>query len=184
MKSKMLTPRFLFITIAIIAAAFSRLIPHPFNFTPIAAMALFGGACFSNKKIAFIVPLLSMFLSDCLLGFGFHNTIIYVYASFIIITLIGMYMRSNAKTGSIILASLASSLIFFVVTNFGYWAANNPTSGFSGLIGAYFAAIPFYNNDIFGSFFLNTIVGDLFFNGMLFGSLYVAQLRFPVLTKI
>ncbi|MBI4929559.1 MAG: hypothetical protein HY841_02265 [Bacteroidetes bacterium] len=188
MKSKIFTPRFLFITIAILLAALSRVLPHPFNFTPIGAMALFGGACLSNKKLAFIIPLLAMFISDCILelffGYGFHNTIIYVYASFVLITFIGIYIRSNAKAGTIILASLISSVLFFVVTNFGVWQVAAPMqSGAAGLLSTYLIAIPFYSNDLFGSFFLNTIMGDLFFSGILFGSLYFAKAKFPALVR-
>ena len=181
MKSKILSPRFLFITIAIVLAALSRVLPHPFNFTPIGAMALFGGACLSDKRIAFLVPLMAMLISDCILGF--HNTLLYVYVSFIIITFIGMYIRNNAKTGTIILASLVSSLLFFLITNFGVWASDPTSLGMTGLINTYLVAIPFYSHDIFGSFFLNTIMGDLFFNGLLFGSLYFAQAKFPALAK-
>ena len=181
MKSKILTPRTLFLTIAVLAAAFSRLIPHPFNFTPVAAMALFAGAAFSNKRLAFLVPLAAMLISDLILGF--HNTILYVYASFILTTLIGMYFRHNVTPGRVILASLISSLLFFLITNFGYWAANGFFNGMNGLAISYLSAIPFYNNDLFGSFFFNSVAGDLFFNGILFGSFYFAKLRFPALAR-
>jgi len=181
MSSKDFTPRFVFITTAIFLAALSRLLPHPFNFTPIGAMALFGGACFSNNKIAFSIPILSMLVSDCIIGF--HNTLLYVYASFMLITLIGMYLRHNAKAGNIIAASLISSLLFFIITNFGVWATDSTSHGLSGLISTYTLAIPFYTNDLFGNFFLNTIMGDLFFNGILFGALYLAKVKFPALVK-
>ena len=187
MKSKIFTPRFLFITIAIVLAAISRVLPHPFNFTPVAAMALFGGALFTDKRIAFIIPLLAMFISDCILelvsGIGFHNTIIYVYASFVLITFIGIYIRNNAKTGNIILASLISSILFFLITNGGVWAAGGFEFGLSGLLTTLLAGIPFYNNEIFGSFFFNTIAGDLFYCGILFGSYYFAKAKFPALAK-
>ncbi len=187
MKSKIFTPRFVFITIAILLAAISRVLPHPSNFTPIAAMALFGGACFADKRIAFIIPLLAMAISDLLLefiaGIGWHNTLLYVYASFILITCIGIYIRHNAKAGNIILASLVSSMLFFVITNGGVWAASGFQFGLNGLATALLAGIPFYNNEFFGSFFLNTVMGDLFFSGILFGSLYFAQARFPALAR-
>ncbi len=186
MESKIFTPRFLFITIAILIAALTRMLPHPPNFTPIAAIALFGGACMTNKKFAFIIPLLAMLISDCIYipysdSTGFHNTMLYVYASFIIITFIGMYMRNNPKTGNIILASLISSVLFFLITNFAVWAASGFQFGMSGLLTTYVAGIPFYNNSILGSFFLNTVMGDLFYCGLLFGSFYFAKSKFPVL---
>ena len=185
MKTSIFTPRFIFITTAIVVAAISRLLPHVPNFTPIGAMALFGGACFSNKKFAFIIPLLAMFISDSILqlvsGIGFHNTMIYVYASFVLITFIGIYIRNNTKAGNVIFASLISSVLFFVITNFGVWAASGYAMGINGLLNTYLIAIPFYSNSIFGSFFANSIIGDLFFSGILFGSLYFAKSKFPVL---
>jgi len=150
-------------------------------------MALFGGAFFTDKRIAFIVPLLAMVLSDFMLelisGIGFHNTILYVYASFILITFIGITIRNNARTGNIILASLISSILFFLITNGGVWAAGGFEFGLSGLATTLLAGIPFYNNQLFGSFFFNTIAGDLFFCGILFGSFYLTQLKFPALVK-
>ena len=186
MQSKIFTPRFLFITMAILLAAISRMLPHPPNFTPIAAMALFGGACLANKKLAFIIPLLAMFISDCIYTqysatAGFHNTMLYVYASFILITCIEYYMRSNIKTGNVVLASMISSILFFLITNFGVWAASGFAMGPGGLLITYTAGIPFYDNSIFSSFFLNTVMGDLFYCGVLFGSLYFAKSRFPSL---
>jgi hypothetical protein len=187
MNSKIFTPRFFYITIAILLAAFSRILPHPFNFTPIAAMALFGGACFSDKRLAFAVPLLSMAISDVVLqiiaGTGWHNTILYVYVSFLFITLIGITIRQNIRAGNIIACSLISSILFFLVTNFGVWATSGFEGGLAGLIGVYALGIPFYNNELFGSFFFNTVAGDLFYNGILFGSLYLAKLRFPILAR-
>ena len=148
-------------------------------------MALFGGACFANKKMAIIIPLLAMFISDSILqlisGIGFHNTMIYVYASFVLITFIGIYIRNNSKAGNIILASLISSVLFFVITNFGVWAAGGFAMGMRGLLNTYLIAIPFYSNSIFGNFFANTIIGDMFYCGILFGSLYFAKSKFLAL---
>lgn len=186
-RNSFFTPRFLFITIAILLAAISRVLPHPFNFTPIAAMALFGGALLTDKRIAFIIPLLAMVISDLMLelisGAGWHNTILYVYVSFILITLMGIYIRNNAKAGSIILASLISSLLFFLITNGGVWAAGGFQFGLGGLVTTLLAGIPFYNNEIFGSFFFNTLAGDLFYCGILFGSFYFAKAKFPALAR-
>src|SRR6185295_1660072 len=123
MKSTIATPRFWFLTILIFIAAISRLFPHIPNFTPITAMALFGGVYFKDRVSAFLVPLLSMFISDCFLelstGWGFHNTIIYVYVSIVFITLIGMYVQKNVTVQTVLLGSLSSSILFFIITNFG-----------------------------------------------------------------
>ena len=191
MQSKIFTPRFIFITIAILAAAMSRLLPHPPNFTPIAAIALFGGAGMTDKRFAFIIPLLAMFLSDCVLqvvsGIGFHNTMLFVYAFFAFTVWLGFALRENNTTGKTIFLSVVSALIFFVVTNLATWwfegtnGAPMYSHNLQGLISCFVAAIPFYSNSIFGSFFLNTVLGDLFYCGVLFGALYFAKAKFPVL---
>lgn len=178
MKSSFATPRFWFLSMLILIAAISRLFPHIPNFTPIAAMALFGGVHFNNKPSAFLVPLLAMFISDCFLelstGWGFHNTIGYVYFSIVLISLIGMYVKRNLTIQTILIGSLASSVLFFIITNFGVWAAMGFKQGAAGLASTYLLGIPF---------FAPTLIGDIFFNGILFGSFYLAQRRLPALIK-
>lgn len=178
MKSSIATPRFWFLTILILVAAISRLFPHIPNFTPITAMALFGGVYFKDKPAAFLVPLTAMFISDCVLEFlthwGFHNTIIYVYVSIALVTLIGMYVRRNVNVQSVLVGSVSSSVLFFIITNFGVWAAQGFQNGAAGLSATYVSGIPF---------FAPTLAGDLFFNGILFGLFYLAQRRLPALVK-
>jgi len=180
--NKIFTPKILFIASALLIAAFSRLIPHPFNFTPIAGMALFGGALLNDKKLAVAIPLIAMFISDIFLGF--HDQMLGVYLSFIMISFIGFWLGNKYSTGKVILASLSSSVLFFLVTNFYCWLIYPMyTKDLVGLLSAYTLAIPFYTNDVFGSFFLNTIMGDLFYTSALFGAYYLASLKFPVLAK-
>ena len=178
MTSKYFTPRVIFITSAIFIAAASRLLPHIPNFTPIAAMALFGGVYFSDKRLAFIIPLLAMFISDVALelitGWGFHNTIVYVYVAFILTSIIGLYVKRNTTASSILGASVLSSLLFFIITNFGVWAATGMLGGAAGLGATYALGIPF---------FAPTVLGDLFFNALLFGAFFFAQKRIPALIK-
>jgi len=172
MNWKTISPRFIFITSAIVLAAVSRLMPHFPNFAPIAAMALFGGACYSNRTMAFLLPLLAMLLSDIFIGF--HNTLVYVYAGFIVTTFIGIQLK-NTKVHSIAIGSLLSSVLFFIITNFGVWAAGGGLNSGTGLVNTYVLGIPF-----FGA----TMLGDLFYNGILFGAFYLAQLKFPKLSRI
>lgn len=143
----------------IIFSVILRLIPHPANFAPIAGMALFGGV-YLNKRYALIVPLLAMVISDFFLGF--HNTILFVYGSFLLIGLIGLWIKKHKSVQSIIFASLASSILFFVITNFGVWLVGSlyPKT-VQGLILCYAYALPFFRN---------TLVGDLFYTGLFFGS--------------
>lgn len=178
MKSSIATPRFWFLTILILIAAISRLFPHIPNFTPIAAMALFGGVHFKDKASAFLVPLVAMFISDCILelltGWGFHNTMVYVYISIALVTFIGTYVKRNVSVQSVLLASISSSVLFFIITNFGVWAAQGFPAGAAGLSATYVSGIPF---------FAPTLAGDLFYSGILFGLFYLVQRRLPSLVK-
>lgn len=174
MDKKFITPRMLFIITAILAAAFMRLVPHWPNFTPVAAIALFSGTYISRKAFAFVIPMVAMLLSDLFLGF--HSTMIAVYAAFGITVLIGFALRNRVKFGSVALASVASSVIFFLITNFGSWLSGMMPypMNFSGLMMAYTAGIPFFNNGL---------MGDLLYSTVLFGGFYLVGLKFPSLVK-
>lgn len=144
----------LFVLGIIVIASLLRLIPHLPNFTPIGAMALFGGM-YLEKKYAFILPLIALFLSDLLLGF--HTTMPFVYGSFILSGLIGMWIKKNRTGKRTILGILLSSVLFFFITNFGVWLTsgmydNSPT----GLIEAFVMALPFFRNTIFGDLLYTT----------------------------
>ncbi|MCC7303337.1 MAG: hypothetical protein IT233_11910 [Bacteroidia bacterium] len=161
----------------------TRLLDHPFNFTAIGAMALFGGAAFSDRRMALAVPVLAMFVTDLILGF--HNTMVYVYASFIAIALIGMIISRRRSFGAIAAGTLTSSALFFLVTNFGVWMNGGLyTPDFSGLVECYIAGLAFYDHSFFGNLGLNTLMGDIFFNGILFGALALAERKFPALAKV
>lgn len=166
-----ITPRFWLLTLMVFAAAFVRLIPHPPNFAPIAAMALFGGAYFNKKSFAFAVPLAAMFLTDAIIGF--HSGMWLVYLSFALIVVIGMLMLKKVNVQNVVLASLTASISFFIITNFGVWAFGTMyPKNIAGLIECYIAAIPFIQN---------TLIGDLFFSGIMFGVFEFAKSKLPVL---
>ena len=167
-------PRFLLITGIILFGAFMRLVPHWPNFTPIAAMALFGGVYFSKKHMAFLIPLAAMFLSDLVLGL--HQWMIAVYISFALVVGIGIWMRHRVKIGSVLLASVSASLLFFLITNFAVWIGSPfYPQNFSGLMASYTAGLPFLNNGI---------LGDLFYSTVFFGGFYLVQKRFPVFARV
>jgi hypothetical protein len=169
-----LTPRFLVLAGMILIAAFTRLIPHPPNFTAIGAMALFGGAYFSRKSLAFAVPLIAMFFSDMIIGF--HQGMYAVYLSFIFIVMIGLTLKNKKKAGNVFLASVSASVLFFIITNFAQWLSYPLYSkDIAGLIACYVAAIPFFHY---------TLLGDLFFVGALFGLFELAKMKFPQLAKV
>ncbi len=177
MKSSSFNYRFLLLTIMILAAALTRLLTnqlHLWNFTPIAAMALFSGAHFSSKKYAFLIPLAAMLITDALLGF--HPGMWDVYATLLIITFIGFSLRNNVRVVPVIAASLLSSLLFFTVTNFAVWLG----SGFypltwQGLNSCFVAGIPFFGN---------TVAGDLFYCGVLFGGFELIKRFYPQVSRM
>ncbi len=166
-------------TLLILFAALTRLLPHYPNFTAIGAMAVFGGAIINNKKVAFLLPLAALLLSDiCLQLFGitsgFYGGQLAVYIAFIVITWLATYIRKPGFA-NITGAAIWSGVIFFLISNFGTWAFGDHLypKNFAGLMSCYLQAIPFYNNDFFGSFFLNTIFGNIFYCALLFGSYYL-----------
>lgn len=168
-----------FIAVLIGMAALSRLLPHELNFTPIGAIALFAGTYIKNKRLAFALPMMTLLVSDILLqmvnGTGFYRDMIFVYGSFALVVGIGFLLRGREQRQTIMVASLISSLIFFFITNFGTWVMYDmyPKTG-AGLLTCYVAGIPFLKG---------TIMGDLFYNILLFGSFALARWRYPVLAK-
>jgi hypothetical protein len=169
----MLSPRLAALASMILLAALSRLVPHLPNMSPVAAVALFGGAYFSDRRLAFLVPLSALFLSDLILGFYHHMEI--VYGTFMLIVCIGLWLQKNRSPLSIAGAALASSALFFLLTNFGVWAFDSlyPKT-LSGLIACYVAAIPFFRN---------TLQGDLLYTFILFGGFALLERRFSILRE-
>lgn len=134
----------------IVLAILTRLIPHPPNFAPITGIALFSAINFNNRFFKFFVPLISLVIFDLIIGFSLIN--IFVYLSFIVIILVGNHFK-KIKLKSI----LISSIVFFIISNFGVWIIGYPKT-VNGFIMCYTAAIPF---------FINTILGDLFYSFLL-----------------
>jgi hypothetical protein len=156
---------------AILLAAALRLVPHPPNFTPIGAMALFSGAYLGRRGLAFAAPLGAMVLSDAVLGFysGFWIT----YVAVALIVAVGFLALSRLSVLRIAGAAIASSVLFFLVSNFGTWAMSGMyPHTLAGLSACYVAAVPFFQN---------TVAGDLFYAALLFGGFRVAELTMPKL---
>ena len=174
MNKNLLSSKFIFAAGLIIAAAFTRLIPHYPNFTAVGAIALFGGTYLPNKKLAFIVPLVAMLLTDLIIGF--HPTMWAVYLSFGLIVLIGFQVSKNKKVMNILLATISSSILFFLVTNFAQWLSDPfyAKTG-AGLAQCFTMAIPFFSY---------TALGDMFYVGILFGAYELAKTKFPFYQKV
>jgi hypothetical protein len=117
-----------------------RFSPHAANFTPVAAIALFGGV-YLNKKQALIVPLLLMVISD--LFFGIHNVVIFTWGSFMLITLLGFWAKNHKTFLGIASTSVVSSILFYLITNYGVWAMGWYPQTAKGLLDCYILGLPF-----------------------------------------
>jgi len=159
METKHLLKKLVTPTTFVLIGAIARIVPHLPNFAPIGAMALFGGA-YMSKKQALTLPILAMILSDFVIGFDSLPMRLAVYGSFLLIVFLGMFLKNRVNTKNTILFSLASSILFFVITNFAVWAFGSfyPHT-LTGLTESYFFAIPFFRNTFFG---------DLFYTGAFF----------------
>ena len=163
--------RILTLLAAILAAAALRLVPHPPNFTPIGAMALFSGAFLGRRGLAFVAPLGAMLLSDAIIGF--HWGMLFVYSGVALIVLLGWLTLSRVTPLRVGGAAVASSVLFFVISNFGTWLLSGMYPlNVSGLAACYVAAIPFFQN---------TLAGDLFYAGVLFGGFALLERTVPAL---
>lgn len=169
------------LTLIILLTAFSRIIPHMPNFSPLGAIGLFGAAHFSKKWQAFLIPIAATWLSDLFINnviyaqyyptfTWFYEGFIWQYGSYLLITLVGLFLLKKVSPQRIITGALCSTTIFFLISNFGCWSGYS--QNFEGLMQCYASGIPFLKG---------TLLGDLFYSGVLFGSFALAQKRFPVL---
>jgi hypothetical protein len=161
-------------------AALSRLLPHPPNVTPIAAMALIAGAYFRDRRIAFLLPIAAMFLSDLALGFVIYGTAmlkfqLVVYFCMLIAVAIGRLIRNHKSVLAIGSAIFGNAVMFYLVTNFAVWAwgALYPRT-WNGLVTCYAVAIPFFRN---------SLLGDIAFGTVLFGGFAVLERSFMSLRE-
>lgn len=144
-----------------------RLLPHPPNFAPIAAIALFGGV-YLSKRVAFILPLAAMLISDIFIGFYEIRLMAFVYASFLICVILGLWLKKHKKWPTVLGSSILGAVIFYLLTNFAVWALTPwYPSTFSGLIQSYLMALPFFRN---------TLLGDLFYVTIFFGTYELVEI--------
>ncbi|MGB2645457.1 MAG: DUF6580 family putative transport protein [Candidatus Acidiferrum sp.] len=161
--------RTLLVAAVIVLAAALRIAPHPWNFAPIGAMALFSGAMVRSRRFAFLFPLLALFAGDVFIGF--HKLMPVVYASFLVSVAIGFWLRERRSVARVGAATLFGAIQFFLVTNFAVWAfgLSYPHTS-AGLIACYAAGVPF---------FWNTLAGDAFYATLFFGGFALAERLFP-----
>jgi len=144
----------------ILVLSFTRLIPHPWNFTPILAASIFSGFYFKNFFLGLFVVIFSMFLGDLYLGF--HSTMLFTYASLAVAVAIGILIK-NFKFSEILVSGLTGSICFFVITNFGAWLTLEMyEKNLSGLINSYVLAIPFFHNTLISTLVYLILIKLLF----------------------
>lgn len=182
--NKKLHLRFSVISVLIVIAALSRLLPHPPNFAPIAGMALFGAAYYNKKYWAFLVPIAAMWVSDLIINnvlyaqyfdsfVWFYSGSLFTYGAFALIVLMGMVTLKKIKTGNILFSALGASVIFFLVSNFGVWLSSPMyAKTWAGLTACYTAGLPFLQN---------TVIGDLAYTVGLFWLFKLSLVLFPEL---
>ncbi|HKR07362.1 MAG TPA: DUF6580 family putative transport protein [Bacteroidia bacterium] len=184
MESNKINLRVSVLTSLIFLAAFSRIIPHMPNFSPLGAIGLFGAAYFSEKWQAFLIPIAATWLSDLFINnviyaqyyptfTWFENGFYWMYGSYLLITIAAIFIFRKVTLRRVIAGALSSTTIFFLITNLTCFPGN-PTypQNFNGLLTCYAAGIQYMNG---------TLLGDLFYSGVLFGSFALLQKRFPVL---
>ncbi|MBU2540209.1 hypothetical protein KJ786_03550 [Patescibacteria group bacterium] len=155
------TLNFTIALVFIIIGVSLRLIPHAPNFTPIAVIALFGGVYFS-RKIALFLPLAVMAISDLFIGYYDPKLMIAVYGSFLLYVILGFWLKGHKKWYTVGGSAILSAVLFFLITNFAVWAFSPwYAKTISGIIQCYFMALPFFRN---------TLLGNLFYATVFFGS--------------
>ena len=179
--------RFGVLALMILLAAMSRLLPHPPNFAPIGGMALFGAAYFGKRYWAFLVPIVSMWISDLVLNnavYGqyfdhfvwFYRGSLFTYGAFALIVVLGIFALKKVRIPNLIASALGASVIFFLVSNFGVWFSGMMyPKTFGGLMACYTAGLPFFQN---------TLAGDLVYTAVLFGAFELSARRFPQLQLV
>ena len=138
-----------------------RLLPHPYHFTPIGALALLSASQIRHKVYAFFPPILAMMITD--IFYGFHSTLFFVYAGFLLTVVVGFVLTSSRGILKLGGASLAGSIVFYLISNLGVWWATPlyPSSTF-GLMECYIAAIPFFHWSLLGNLFYTFVFFGLF----------------------
>ena len=173
------------LSIIILLAAFTRIMPHPPNFSPMAAIGLFGAAHFAKKWQAFFIPLIGIWVSDLVINnyvysssssnfVWFYSGFYWQYISYILIIFTGLFIFNRGiSLTKTVGGMISSSGIFFLISNFGVWAGGTMyPKNFSGLITCYAAGVPFIHN---------TIISDVLFTTVLFGTYYLLQVEYSSL---
>ncbi|HJU07168.1 MAG TPA: DUF6580 family putative transport protein [Rhodanobacteraceae bacterium] len=191
-ESALFTPRNLVLCAMIAFAAGYRLLVHfaagalPWNFTPVEAMALFGGAYFADRRLGVVVPLIAMIAADCVIAVTLPGALVrdwlgtlpFVYGCIALTAVGGFALRKKVSAPRVLLGALTSAVLFFLITNFGTWVAARPGAGAActgTLTACYVAGIPFFKG---------TLYGTLFWSALLFGGFALLGRRWPALRTV
>jgi len=154
---------FMLPTLLVVLGVVCRVVPHPMNFAPIGAIALFAGATYRDRRVAIALPLAAMFIGD--LFIGLHSLMPLIYATYALIAVLGILLREHRSALAIAGGAAAGATIFFVVTNFAVWLDLYPRTR-DGFVACYVNAIPFFER---------TLVSDLLFSASFFGIYALAE---------
>ena len=162
----------LIIIFFIILGILTRLIPHPPNFTALGAITIFAGAFIIDKRLSFFIPIITMLISDLILGYEIQVS---VYISFIIMVRLGNLLKNDKGPNKIIPIAIIGSIVFFIITNFTVFMTSNMyTKDIFGLLQCYTLAIPF---------FINTILGNIFYTLFMFSTFKIVENKFLLSSK-
>jgi hypothetical protein len=169
-----LTPRFWLSLALVVAGVVLRVIPHPWNFAPIGAIALFAGAHFERRSFAILTPLLAMLIGDSIIGF--HSLMPAIYATYALIAVIGLLLRERRNSVAAVGGGvLLSATIFYLVTNYAVWALGTTYPKTSaGLVACYVAAIPYFGN---------TLASDALYTALFFGIFALSERAIPMFAR-
>ena len=172
--NKQNTPTIILAVILILAAAISRVVMYPHNFSPIIGMAIFSGAVVNDRRLAFVLPIVSMFLSDVMFevfniapGFWGWGQLV-GYGILALITVIAFNLK-KINVVNVVAYSLISSVIFFILSNLSFFILDNPiyhtyTNDAKGFLNCFVQALPFFRT---------SLIADLVYSGALFGAYYL-----------
>lgn len=166
---KTIQPKLILVISAILIATVFRMLPHWYGFTPLTAIALMGGALVADKRLAFAIPVLAMFVSDLVTvtflnsywttpaEYFLSSSTAFLYIAVLAMTAIGFWLRKRMSTGKLAIAAGSGSIVFFLLSNFGVWMINELPKSFGGLMGTYALGLPFLTYELAGSLFYSFV---------------------------
>lgn len=161
---KFFTSRVFIVTLLVVIAVMSRLLPHAANFSPIAAIAIFCGALYGQKWYAYIIPMAAMFVTDLFLGL--HPAMLAVYVSLALVVFLGTKVAGRMSFINTVASSIVAAVLFFLITNLACWGLYTYT--WAGLVECYTMGLPFFRM---------TLLSNVVFSAIFYGVYYIVNSR-------